>query len=337
VEKRRLGRTNLKVSVVGLGGIPLQRVNKEEAKDIINKCLELGINFIDTARGYTISEELIGYAIEDNRESWILATKSMAKNYQEMKRDIEISLSNLKTNYIDLYQLHLVKTKEMYEEIMSEEGAYKALLEAKEEGKIGYIGITGHTVKILEEIIEDNKFDTVQFPYNPVETQGEKLFERAQEMDIGVIAMKPIAGGAFHPGELSLKYILNNRNITTAIPGMDKIEEVVVNASVGKSLSPLSKDEIVLINKKIQELGTEFCRRCGYCGPCPQGIDIPTQFIFEGYLLRYELQDWAKARYSQMNKNAKDCIECGICEPKCPYNLPIRNMLKRVRNNFKDV
>lgn len=334
MEKRILGSTGLKVSIIGLGGIPLQRVSREKAKEIINKTSEMGINFIDTARGYTISEELIGNAICNNRDKWILATKSTARDYEGMKKDIEISLNNLQTNYIDLYQLHLVKTKEMYDKIMSEDGAYRALLEAQKEGKIGHIGITSHSVEILEEIIDEGKFGSIQFPYNPIENQGENLFKRAKELNIGVIVMKPIAGGAIDKGELSLKFILNNENVTTAIPGMDRIEQVVKNSQVGSNLTPLTEEENNELMKIAKELGNEFCRRCGYCGPCPEGIDIPTQFILEGYYLRYELQDWAKERYKSIPIKAKDCKKCGACEPKCPYNLNIRKMLERVHKNL---
>jgi predicted aldo/keto reductase-like oxidoreductase len=334
MKKRILGRTGLKVSVIGLGGIPLQRISAGKAKEVINKCHELGINFIDTARGYTVSEELIGNAIKDDRDKWIIATKSTARDYEGMKKDIQISLRNLQTDYIDLYQLHLVKNKETYDKIMADDGAFKALVEAKEDGKIGHIGITSHSADILEEVIETGKFETIQFPYNPVENLGERLFKRAKELNIGVIAMKPIAGGAIERGELSLKYILSNNNITTAIPGMCSIEEVEKNAQVGRSSFTLTGEEESEIKRIIDELGTEFCRRCGYCGPCPEGIDIPTQFIFEGYYTRYGLQDWAKKRYDSLDKRAEDCKKCGACEPKCPYNLPIRKMLERVAKNL---
>ena len=179
------------VSIIGLGGIPIQGVSEEEAKSIINKCHEMGINFIDTARGYSISEELIGEGIKENREKWIIATKSPVLAYEEMKNEIDTSLSKLKTNYIDLYQIHNVKDKEAYNKIMEKDGSYRALLEAKEQGKIKHIGITSHSVELLEAIIDEEKFSTIQFPYNPIENQGEKLFERAKELNIGVIAMKP--------------------------------------------------------------------------------------------------------------------------------------------------
>lgn len=335
MRKRALGNTGLMVSEIGFGGIPIQRVTKETTKEVLEECLRQGVNFIDTARGYTISESLIGYSIKECRDSWILATKSMARDYESMKKDIEISLRELATDHIDLYQCHFVKTEGQLDQIMSEDGAFRALKEAKEEGKIGHIGITSHHSEIIDMALKLDSFETIQFPYNIVETQGVDLFEIAHSKGVGVIVMKPIAGGAIENGELSVKYILNNPNITTAIPGMESIAVVQRNAVIGKSDLMLSDDELKEILEIKEELSGGFCRRCGYCLPCVKGIDIPTQFVFEGYLVRYNLKDWAIDRYDSQALKADDCIHCKKCESKCPYNLPISDMMTRVSNNFK--
>ncbi|MBN2260721.1 MAG: aldo/keto reductase [Clostridiales bacterium] len=334
MEKRRLGKTNLEVSIVSLGGIPLQGLTQEEATAVVKAAIENGVNFIDTARGYTISEELIGNALDElgMRDKVHLATKSMVRTYEGMKREIELSLKTLKTDFIELYQLHLLKTKEQYDEVMSDHGAYRALLEAKQEGKILNIGYTGHDAKLLEEILDSKLFDTVQFPYNPIEKQGEALFKKANENDMGVICMKPIAGGSFEKGELSIKWIMENSNISVIIPGMDSVVQVEKNTKASET--SLTEEERNEVYKIVQDLGTEFCRRCGYCLPCPQGIDIPTMFLFEAYLKRYDLGDWAQDRYSQVENPASKCVKCGICETRCPYNLPIINMMKRVSETF---
>lgn len=332
VEKTKLGKTNLMVSRVGFGGIPIQRVTQEDVNKIVDRLIEKGVNLIDTARGYTISEAYIGNALVGKRDNFILCTKSMSRTYIDMKKDIEISLENLKTNYIDVYQLHNVKTKEEYEIIMGRDGAYKALLEAKASGKIGYIGITSHSLDFLESIIDNFPFATVQFPFNIVETKAEKLLRKAIRKNVGVIAMKPLAGGAIDNKKLAIKFLLNQEFISVAIPGMATIEEVDENTSVeNKNLSFSENRQIEVIRK---ELGNDFCRRCGYCLPCEKGIDIPSCFMFEGYYKRYGLKEWAENRYNNMAHHANECIKCGKCEMKCPYQLQIRRKLEEVSKTF---
>lgn len=330
MEVRKLGKTGYNIAAVGFGGIPIQRLDEEEAVRLIDLARKEGINFIDTARGYEASESLIGIGIKGTREHWTIATKSMARDYEGMKKDIEISLKNLCCEYIDLYQCHNVRTKDQYDQIMSSNGAYKALDEAMKEGKIKAIGITSHDIGILENAINTDYFSTIQFPYNAVERQAEDLFKKAKERNIGVIVMKPLAGGAITKGNLALRFILENPNVSVVIPGIDRIEQVAENAAVAKSFIPLNKDERQELEKLAKELGSKFCRRCGYCLPCPQEIDIPTQFLMEGYYTRYDLKEWAVTRYSSLPKKASDCIECGKCETRCPYDLPIRQMLKNV-------
>lgn len=324
------------MSAVGFGGIPIQKVDEKETANLLEYAETKGINFIDSARGYTISEELIGNALKGRRDKWIIATKSMVRDKETMLKDVEISLKNLQTNYIDLYQLHNVRTQEQLDQVLSEDGAYSALLELKQKGIIKHIGITSHSLDMLKVAIETGKFETIMYPYNIVETQGEEVFKRTKELNIGVIAMKPMAGGALTEGNLAIKFILSNDNITTAIPGMASINEINVNCEAGSGEYTLTADEKEEIKKISDELGTEFCRRCGYCGPCTAGIDIPSIFVLQAYKERYGLPDWAENRYQSTERRAKDCIECGICEKRCPYDLPIREMLKRVRKIFNE-
>lgn len=336
MEYRILGKTGLRVSAIGFGGIPVQRISKEEAIKVIERAEERGINFIDTARGYGISEMFIGQALKGKREKWIIASKAMVRDKATMKTEIDISLNNLNTEYIDLYQFHNVRTMEDYHKILSDDGAYAALEEAKKLGKIRNIGITSHSLDLLKIAVESGKFDTIMYPYNIVETQAYELFKRANELNIGVIAMKPMAGGALTDGTIAMKFILENKSITTAIPGMASIKEVEENSRVGSSFVPLTQEERENALKDAKDLGDEFCRRCGYCAPCHKGIDIPTMFVIRGYKERYDLATWAEERYSAMKNTAKDCTECGACEGKCPYNLPIRKMLKEVRKTFNE-
>lgn len=319
---RILGKTNLKVNEIGLGGIPIQHTSQEIVCKMIDKMIEKNMNFIDTARGYTISEELIGKAIFGKRHNFILATKSMSRTYEGMKKDIEISLTNLKTNYIDLYQLHNVQ---LTEDIS---GALQALNEAKEEGKVKHIGITTHSIEVLEREVDKNIFETIQFPYNIVEKQAEELFTKAKEKNIGIIVMKPLAGGAIDDSKLAIKYILNNENISVIIPGMESVVQIEENSSVQKG--KYSQGEKEKINSLRKELDSNFCRRCGYCQPCPIGINIPLMFLCEGYYLRYNLKEWAISRYESMKTKPSQCIKCGRCESKCPYNIKIRDRIDEI-------
>lgn len=335
MEKRVLGRTDFEVSVIGLGGIPIQRVDKDEAIKIVEEAHKQGINFIDTARGYNESEELLGQALKSvGRDKFYLATKSMQRTYDGVLEELEISLNNLQTDYIDLFQFHNVSKKEDVEVLFSEKGALKAIKEMKEKGIVKEIGITSHNVDLMDSFVDNDEFSTIQFPYNPVEDQASNVFKKAKEKNIGVIVMKPLAGGAIPKGELCLRYIMENPNVTVAIPGMDSIAQVKENADVGKNPRPLTDEERMKLKKEVDSLGTEFCRRCGYCAPCSVGMDIPSQFLMEGYYVRYNLKDWAKSRYDAMEKNAGDCIRCGDCETRCPYDLPIMDMLERVESTL---
>lgn len=335
MEKRRLGKTGFEVSAVGFGGIPIQRVDEDTAYDLLEEAYNRGINFIDTARGYMESESLIGAALERfGRDKFILATKSMARTYDGVKEEFELSLKNLRTDHIELFQFHNVTSEEQLAMIMSEDGAYRAIKEYQDRGIIKEIGITSHSTDLLDIALDTDDFSTIQYPYNPVETQGEAIFKKAKDKDIGVIVMKPLAGGAIPHGELCIRFILENKDVTVVIPGMDSIEQVEENTRPALDGRPLTDKERKELLEEASLLGEEFCRRCGYCAPCRVGIDIPAQFIIEGYYTRYNLQEWSKSRYTAMEIKASDCIECGDCEERCPYNLPIMKMLKRVSENF---
>ena len=332
---KNLGNTNMKIKRVGFGGIPIQRITQEETNKVIDELVNQGINFIDTARGYTVSEEYIGNALVGRREKFYIATKSMSRNYEDMKKDIEISLKNLKTDYIDLYQIHNLKIEE-YDTIFDDNKAYKALLEAQKEGKIKYIGITSHSLETIKKAVEDEKFATIQFPYNIVEDQADEVFKEANKKGIGTITMKPLAGGAIDDGALAIKYILSKEYIDVAIPGMNTIEQVKENVSIINNVTLTDKDNQKIENIR-KELSGNFCRRCEYCLACPNNVNIPQNFLLEGYYTRYNLKEWALERYNALGESqASKCIECGICEERCPYNLPIREMLKNVCNKLEN-
>ena len=323
-----LGRTGLKISRMGLGGIPIQRADVASAKALIQAMVKAGVNYIDSARGYTVSEEFLGEALEGYRDHFVLATKSMARTKEAMAADIEISLKNFRTDYIDLYQIHNPSPAD-YEKVQAEDGALEALMEAKAAGKIGHIGITLHSLDLFRKALDLPWVETIMYPYNIVENQAEELMAECAKRGIGFICMKPLAGGAIEDGPLALRYIAKNPNVTVVIPGMAALEELEQNIAAMEDESPLTEEEQAKMQQIRDELGTNFCRRCNYCAPCTVGIGIPGVFLMEGYYRRYGLQDWAKSRYDAMPVKAKDCIGCGACETRCPYHLPIREMLKR--------
>lgn len=332
---RTLGSTGLVVSEVGFGGIPIQRVEASAVDPILEACKANGINFIDTARGYTVSEERIGqyFKTAGNRAEWVLASKAMDRDYAGMKKAIETSLLLLQTTYIDLYQCHNIKSQDQYDAVMGPGGAYEALIEAKKAGKIKHIGVTSHSADMASVMVAEGHFESIQFPYNIIEFQGKELFEMAHARGMGVIVMKPLAGGALDRGDIAVKYVLGNPHVTVAIPGMDSIEQVIANAKAGSEDLAFTEEEKRYTEEMIQQYQNHFCRRCGYCAPCSVGIDIPMMFTLDAYLTRYDLGEWALGRYGSMTQ-PHACINCGACEPRCPYDLPIREMLVEVGKHF---
>ena len=333
MEYRILGKTGLKISTLGFGGIPIQRIDADGTKTLVRQMAAAGVNYIDTARGYTVSEEYLGVALEGMREQFILATKSMVRDKEGMANEIEISLKNLRTDYIDLYQFHNPNAAQL-EQILAPGGAMEAMLEAKAAGKIGHIGVTLHSKEVFEKVIEYDWVESVMFPYNIVETQGEELMAKCAEKNIGFICMKPLAGGAIEDATLALRFIAQNPHVTVAIPGMAEAKELEQNMAAMCDQRPLTEAELTQIQQIRQQLGNNFCRRCGYCAPCSAGIGIPAAFVAEGYALRYGLREYGEKRYEASGAPASSCVDCGLCEERCPYQLPIRNMLKKVAETF---
>lgn len=328
-----LGKTGLKISRMGFGGIPIQRVDASVTRELVKAMAEKGINYIDTARGYTVSEAYLGEALEGLRDKFVLATKSMSRTKEAMAKDIDISLGNLRTDHIDLYQVHNPNMEQL-EQVISAGGALEALQEAKAAGKIGHIGVTAHSLEVFEKALELDWVETIMFPYNIVETQAVELIKKCTEKNIGFITMKPLAGGAIEDATLAIRFICANPDVTVVIPGMFDLKEIDQNLAACEDKTPLSEAELAKMEEIRSQLGNNFCRRCNYCAPCTVGISIPNVFLFQGYLDRYGLGDWAKDRYSAMPVKASACIGCGACEKRCPYNLPIREMLKDAAAKF---
>ena len=328
-----LGKTGLRISRIGFGGIPIQRITEEECTALFDAVVKAGINYIDTARAYTVSEQYLGKALKGRRDRFVIATKSMARTREGMAADIEQSLQNLQTDYIDLYQIHNPSDAQL-DTVLAPGGAMEALLEAKAQGKIGHIGLTAHALSVFERALTLDEIETVMFPYNIVERQGEAQIAKAREKNVGFIAMKPLAGGAIEDATTAMRFVLSNPDVTVVIPGMYCEAEVAQNVAAAENTAPLTQEEQASASEIRSRLGEHFCRRCNYCAPCTVGISIPSVFLFEGYLSRYGLEKWARERYATLSVKASSCVDCGACEERCPYHLPIRQMLKDCAEKF---
>jgi predicted aldo/keto reductase-like oxidoreductase len=337
MEKRELGRTGLLVSAVGFGGIPIQRVDSKEAERVIREALDQGINFFDSARAYSDSEAKIGQALKGVASRPFLATKAGSRTYDGMLQEVETSLRALEVDTIDLYQLHNIKNQQELDQVLAGDGALAALKDCLRQGKIRFIGITSHRSDVLVQALKTGEFATVQFPFNPLERAAEEeLLPLARKTGVGTIVMKPLAGGAFQHSRQALRFALQYP-VSTVIPGMDSPAQVRANARVGRNPVPLQPQEIKALKEECCRLGRDFCRRCEYCLPCPQGVKISLAFLLDGYWTRYGLRHWAEDRYRSSDAGAGKCIQCGLCETRCPYQLPIREMLARARDHFEKV
>ncbi len=333
MKMKKLGRTGLMVTENSFGALPIQRIDQKSAVELLHMAYDAGINYYDTARAYTDSEEKLGAAFHDRRSSIVISTKSQGKTKQQVLDDLDTSLKNLRTDHIELFQFHNPSLDGL-KTILAPGGAMEALLEAKARGIVGHIGITAHLAAVFEAALDIPEIETIMFPYNIVEQQGRELIDRCAAAGKGFIDMKPLAGGAIEDGRLALRYVLSNPAVTVSIPGMATVEELNANVAGAANTAPLTPEEEAACQKVRDALGTQFCRRCNYCAPCTVGISIPSVFLFQGYLNRYGLQQWGRERYATLQTKAGACIRCGACEPRCPYNLPIRQMMQKAAEDF---
>jgi len=323
---RTLGRTELKVSEVGFGGIPIQTVSHREAVAVVRRALNLEINFLDTARAYTTSEERIGEAIKGQRSKCVISTKTVARTAQQVEKDLHTSLSLLGTSSVDLYQLHNVSSDEALKEVMKSGGALDAFKTARREGRIDFIGITSHRPSVLIQALNSGEFDTIMVPLNYVErTPLQELIPLANRRDIGTIIMKPLGGGAFANAVEALKFVLK-QPISTVVPGVCSIQEVEQNAAVGSMPLVLEREAEARLEDQAKVLGRLFCRACEYCQPCPEGVPISSLLRVDTFIKRMGWDSWYTRNRDAIEKYEK-CQQCRQCESKCPYQLPILELM----------
>jgi len=330
MQHRTLGRTGIETGCIGFGGIPLVGLNEEEASRVLNRALDLGVNFIDTARGYKESENLIGKAVSSRRDEFHLATKTKERDEVNILRDFKTSLENLRTETVDLYQIHYVNTDEELEGVLKEGGALPAIRRFQKEGRVRWTGITGHDSDVLLNAAKTGEFDTIQGAFSYIERPpaAVELIRYCAENEIGFIVQKPLAGGALLPATAALKWILQHP-VSVVIPGMLSVEQVEENVRVAGGGFDLTEEEREELETVISRLSDKFCRRCYYCQPvCPQKIRIGVVLEFLGKARIQENLPLMRRWYGGMPIQASACEECGICLPECPYELPIIDMLK---------
>jgi predicted aldo/keto reductase-like oxidoreductase len=328
METVRLGKTNLKVSRIGMGGIPIQRPTEAEAIKVVRRALDLGVNWIDTALGYGTSEERIGKAIADRRDQVIVATKTWVRDKATALEQLEQSLKNLNTDYIDIWQFHNVGDMENYRQILDPGGAMEAAQEALQAGKVRHIGFSSHSLDVALEMVRSDLFETVQFPFNfMVNEIAEKLIPLTQEHDVGFIAMKPLGGGGRLDVTLAIKFLLQFETIVPD-PGIQKVEEIEEVVDIVNGSWKLTEQDWQEIEHVRATLGTRFCRWCEYCAPCPQGVWISVLMNLPSGIKVRGLEQWLAGSINvRAVETGKNCIQCGECEAKCPYHLPIREMI----------
>jgi len=306
---------------VGMGGIPIQRLDASGSDRVLEKAVAAGINFFDTARGYTDSESKFGRILPRYRGQVRVASKSFSRGAADIRLDIETSLRNLRSDHIDIYQCHNVASEADLEKVLAPDGAVAGMLKAQAQGKIGHIGISGHKPRILATALERFPFATIQVPANFMETEAmQELIPAARRQGVGVIAMKPVGGGNIREIALNFRFIFN-QGIDVAIPGMDSEQQITENVTALDDLSPLNAREISRLQAEKERLGDRFCRRCEYCMPCPQGLPISFLHVLRNYYFLYDLKDWALERLGGLARTYKDCVACGECVSKCPYHL----------------
>jgi len=327
VKRTRLGGTGLEVSRIGFGGIPIQRPTEAEAIRVVQRCLDLGVTFLDTATGYTTSEERIGKAIAGHRGQVVLATKTMARDRATALEHLEQSLRRLQVDAIDLWQLHNVSTFEALDQVLGPDGALEAAYQAVHAGKVRHVGISSHSMDVALKAVPLGHFETIQFPFNFVTSEpADSLLPLARQYNLGFIAMKPLGGGLLSDARLCLKYLLQFDGVVPD-PGIQRVEEIEEIAAIVAGSWDLTPEEWQAIERIRAQVGTRFCRRCGYCEPCPQGVRISIVMNLQSFCVRMPMARMTAGGIAEAAASAEDCIKCGECEEKCPYHLPIRDMI----------
>ena len=344
----KLGRTGLEVVRLGCGGIPIIQVEFDDAVAVVRAALDAGVNYFDNARAYGDSEEKMGKGLEGRRDDIILATKVLSRDAAGALADLETSLRNLRTDHLDLWLLHDVSTSERWEQSMGPGGALEAARKAQQQGKTRFIGFSSHSPEYIRRGIASGEFDTVLLTYNIAAAWTEPLMAEAQKQDMGVVVMKPMSGGVFFrlsaedeaalpsiTPEETLRFVLTNDNVDVALSGFQRVEEVPQNMAVLDNLTPLTPEDRARLLKFGESLGQVYCRGCTYCLPCTVDIDIPSVLAILDHSERFSYE-WPthRRKYAELEVKPTECAECGECEERCPFDVPIMERLKKAADTF---
>ena len=327
-----LGKTGITTPQNAFGALPIQRVEKAEAVKLLRKAYDGGMTYFDTARAYTDSEEKMGAAFEGMRDKIFIATKTHAQDAKTFWEHLETSLTKLKTDHLDLYQLHCVPKCYKPDD---GSGLYEAMLKAKEQGKILHIGITAHKIGVAEEIVESGLYETLQFPFSYLATDEDlRIVRMCREANMGFIAMKALAGGLITNAAAAYAYLAQFEHVVP-IWGIQRESELDEFIGFQDNPPSLTDDLIALIRKDREELSGNFCRGCGYCEPCPAGIEINNCNRMSLFLKRAPLSVYLTAEWAEKMKKIENCIHCGQCAKKCPYGLNTPELLQQNYEDFK--
>jgi len=358
MQKRRLGRTELSISCIGCGGIPIRDLAVNMALKVVRKAFDMGINYFDTAPTYGDSEEKIGLALKDVRDKCVFTTKTVSRTKRDSLNDVENSLRRFKTDRLDVIQLHGIDDLKTLDKAMKSDGSLKTCKEARSKGLVDFVGISGHIPRVLVKAIGTNEFDVVTVPLNIVTRQAsEELLSRAKELDVGVTTIKPfltkittLSTTNYRPSlsilsenpdladflghttndkaRSALRYVLA-QDVSAVVPGLRSLREVDVAAKAGKEFNGLTEEE----KRRFKvHLKYEYCRDCGLCRPCPENLNIIAILRFHSLIFDYDLKDWGKKLYDGLEVKAESCTKCGECEPRCPYNIQIIDLIQEMQS-----
>ncbi len=332
--KVTLGRTGITVGKNAFGALPIQRVSEEEAVRLLRKAYENGVTFFDTARYYSDSEHKLGLAFGKMRQEIYIATKTGAVTAEAFWKDLETSLANLQTDYIDIYQFH---NPAFCPGPGDGTGLYEAMLQAKEQGKIRHIGITNHRLSVAREAVESGLYETLQFPFCYLATEEDlKLVEACERADMGFIAMKALSGGLITNAKAAYAYLAQYSHVLP-IWGVQRESELDEFLGFIENPPVMTEELRKLIEHDRAELSGEFCRGCGYCMPCPAGIEINNCARMSLMLRRAPSAAWLTESYQEKMMQIEQCLHCGKCKTKCPYHLDTPALLEKNLADYKEV